>query len=524
MRFFHTLFIILFVTSCSWFESNIVSPGFALVDFSFNKSIKNKGLLDINVISKYNYKYSTGVIDSCLNLTGSSNLRMPLQFEFPNVFNVDDYDGFSFFMWVEKSVTDYEPYMLAGWYSLYGENQYKGWKLSTPSNGGWKWSLSDGQHEWTYTGNKPNMAINNGDWVQVGFALSRLDKTARFFYNGVNVGIVSIEGCDSINQQGVFSIGCDPMSYIPTRETFNGLIDEVQFFGRALKNTEAQYLFQQAGKKIKNQLDFNGENFSVMTWNIYHGGSMIGRQVGIDRIVEIIKVADVDIVCLQEASKAGEKIAQLLNYYCYQRSDNLYVLSRFPLGESYNVFKAIHSGGVRVLFSDKKSALICPIWLSTEPDAGAFVSGGGNQVDSLIAREETTRGVELRFILSELNRLNGQVAKEPLIVAGCFNSGSHFDWTQKNIKAKGLVVNFSVSQMMLKNGYVDSYRKFYPNEVLNSGNTFSPLFKEAFKDRIDYIYYKERSLKVIDAFLIDSHPISFPSDHAALVTRFQFIN
>jgi endonuclease/exonuclease/phosphatase (EEP) superfamily protein YafD len=46
------------------------------------------------------------------------------------------------------------------------------------------------------------------------------------------------------------------------------------------------------------------------------------------------------------------------------------------------------------------------------------------------------------------------------------------------------------------------------------------MLPHAFKDRIDYIYYKGKKLQPLKSFTITTHPVRYPSDHAALVTVF----
>lgn len=44
-----------------------------------------------------------------------------------------------------------------------------------------------------------------------------------------------------------------------------------------------------------------------------------------------------------------------------------------------------------------------------------------------------------------------------------------------------------------------------------------------FKDRIDYIYCKGKPLKPVRSFFtIDSRPVKYPSDHAAVVHIFKY--
>ena len=77
---------------------------------------------------------------------------------------------------------------------------------------------------------------------------------------------------------------------------------------------------------------------------------------------------------------------------------------------------------------------------------------------------------------------------------------------------------------MEKNGFSDSYREIHADPLKERGITWSPTFTNAFKDRIDYIYYKGNEIKPIQSFTISKHPVKYPSDHAAVVTVFGFKN
>lgn len=91
-----------------------------------------------------------------------------------------------------------------------------------------------------------------------------------------------------------------------------------------------------------------------------------------------------------------------------------------------------------------------------------------------------------------------------VIVGGDLNEPSHLDWQQdtKDLRDhRGAVVNWDVSILLQKAGYVDSYRRLYPNAVTHPGFTYPAgnvaanlkslhFASEADeRDRIDFIYY-----------------------------------
>lgn len=91
-----------------------------------------------------------------------------------------------------------------------------------------------------------------------------------------------------------------------------------------------------------------------------------------------------------------------------------------------------------------------------------------------------------------------------VIIGGDFNEPSHLDWQEdtKNIRDhRGAVVNWDASQALCQAGYIDVYRRLFPNALTHpgftwpAGNTFArleDLYPEPDadeRDRIDFIYY-----------------------------------
>ncbi len=80
---------------------------------------------------------------------------------------------------------------------------------------------------------------------------------------------------------------------------------------------------------------------------------------------------------------------------------------------------------------------------------------------------------------------------------------------------------FPTSELMIAEGFKDSYREIFQDPLRDRGITWSATFTNAFKDRIDYIYYKGQKIKVKNAEIIDSSLYKFPSDHAAVIATFE---
>lgn len=145
----------------------------------------------------------------------------------------------------------------------------------------------------------------------------------------------------------------------------------------------------------------------------------------------------------------------------------------------------------------------------------------------------------------------------PAIFCGDFNVASHFDWTEATKALQdhhGVVYEFPPSTFLEGEGFIDAWRKVYPdpttnpgstwpsNTVLNESTSWAELSDE--RDRIDYIYYRSSptlDLDAIDVSLVGSRGFyvyaqlvsdtgddpfiledkEWPSDHKAVLADFQ---
>jgi exonuclease III len=106
---------------------------------------------------------------------------------------------------------------------------------------------------------------------------------------------------------------------------------------------------------------------------------------------------------------------------------------------------------------------------------------------------------------------------------------SHLDYTEDAIDQYGYVIEWPTSKYITAAGFTDSYREQYPTVNRKLGSTWSPRFTNQQQDRIDFIYYSNDSIKSVksvkyhrpvDSDNLLNEPAAFPSDHAALITRF----
>lgn len=517
----HLLACMLLLSSCTLFEPVPRLPSVPLLYFNFNGNNVSSGIEPFKVYGNQKMSYATGVIDSCLNLDITSFYRKPLVLETKGKFIPGEQSAFSVMVWVKMESSDHESYGIIGNKSL-GIESERGWIISKTISGSWQLEVSDGYQNQKYTATPVRQKINDNKWHQLGFMMDKSEQVARCYFDGKLVGVLNLNDIQSFDADYNLYIGCNPGSIDYTKDTFNGMIDEVGIWSQRLSDHHFADAFRFVKKERLSSNPKSGETIKVMTWNIWNGGKQQGKKVGLDRIAQCIKNNGADIVALQEEFGSGEYLADVLDYYFYRRSLNLCLLSRYPLGKSYNIYKPINAGGVEVLISEDQKIVVCPVWLSFKPNIKGLLMNEEISSDTILLIENATRANEATFILSEISKLSNELNSSSLILAGDFNSGSHLDWTEENKANKyNKVVPFPATLKMEQAGFTDAYRHIWPDPSQQPGNTFSPIFKEDYNDRIDFIFYKGKHLKAIEAIIIDSTSTPlFPSDHAAVMVTF----
>ncbi len=517
---FFALFCLL-IASCEIFQPSPKIPSVPLLYFNFNGDNATTGIEPFKVYGNQKMSYNTGIIDSCLNLSSTSFHRRPIVIETKGEFIPSQQNAFSVMIWVKMKEHDNEIYGIIGNKSI-GDDSEKGWVISSTQSGSWQLEVSDGFQHQKYTATPVRQRINDNKWHQLGFMMDKNKQVARTYFDGKLVGVLSLNEMQGFDADYNLYIGCNPGSVDYTMDTFNGMIDEAGVWSQKLMDKHFADAYFFIKKERLATTDEADETIKIMTWNIWNGGKQQGKMVGLDRIANCIKENEADIIALQEEFGSGEYLADKLDFYFYRRSHNLCLLSRYPLGRIFNIFKPINAGGIEVLLNEENHVVVCPVWLSFNPNIKGLLMNDKINTDTILNLENATRGNEMTFILSELNQLNNEFNSSPLIVAGDFNSGSHLDWTEKNKTNKyNKTIPFPATKKMEQKGFKDAFREIWSDETLTSGNTYSPIFKEGYNDRIDFVFYKGDHLKAINAAIIDSTTALFPSDHAAVLITFQ---
>ena len=271
-------------------------------------------------------------------------------------------------------------------------------------------------------------------------------------------------------------------------------------------------------------------DFSVMTWNIWHGGREDGEKVGPERVIRVIKNSRADIIAMQETYGSGELISEALGFNFLPRGTNVSIMSRFPILEDISVYHEFKCVGAVIELPDKTPLAFYSIWLPYDAEIWEVGTREGKSKEELLAAcASSASDLEQILTLAKAKLAELNYAEVSIIIAGDFNSMSHLDYTENEIDQYGYVIEWPTSKYITAAGFTDSYREQYPIVNRNLGSTWSPRFPNQQQDRIDFIYYSNNSMKSVESVKYDrpvdsenllNEPVAFPSDHAAIITRF----
>lgn len=478
-------------------------------------------------------QFTKGLTGRALDLSANATLRKPVKIAKEKLPDVDESSSFSVQIWIKTL-----PHAKMGT-PIIGNKKAddlstRGWQLYTQNNGAWSLILNDGKSRYDYVPTAERQKINDGNWHQLVFSIDRVKQEVWMYLDGKNVAIYNTPGLKSLESEINTVVGGSDEEWQWSSNAqwnaFNGFIDEVKVWDLAIDSKTVENMFAYFYPKSEiTDHPFAPQHLKVLSWNIWHGGHRYGKEVGLDRVIETIKSTDADVIGLIETYGSGAIIADSLGYYYYLISSNLSIMSRYPITETINAFKPFNFGGAKLKISPTKNLIFFDTWLNYLPDYKSNIAKGTKSPKHLIVDESTTRHTEIKEILKEITPFLAPTAATPIIMVGDFNLGSHLDWIEETRSTHyNQVVKWPVSKEMMKAGFKDSFRELHINPLTDPGITWSPRAatssdKFGFRDRIDYIYYKGTGLKPIESKVIDYHPIMFPSDHAAVMTYFQFL-
>lgn len=286
------------------------------------------------------------------------------------------------------------------------------------------------------------------------------------------------------------------------------------------------------------------DRLGVLSFNMWMGGTNINDHHA--KQVRFLATSGADVVGLQEdqAGASVERLADALGWYSWASGDSMSVLSKYPIAEEHGVIN--RSGGVRIaLDGEEQQVNLYSVHLTAYPYGPYDFCFEGMSVEEVLQREtESGRTPQITETLQALEE-NGHVEgadEVPLLIVGDFNAPSHLDWIEefadKNCGVSEMP--WPTSKKPEEAGLVDSFREAHPDPVDVPGITWSPLFshnededKPEPQDRIDFVYYKGKSLRVVGSEAVvvgepevdpDYEDNEWTSDHAAVLTTFEWVD
>lgn len=485
---------------------------------TFDASSRKDGIVPLE---KYALS-ADGVKGEALDLTAGAACRVPLE---PDslTFTVNGRQTYSVAVWVRTPKGQTQGASGTG-IATNADKAAKagGFTIGAAANGSWYAGFTDdkGNSLW-YEPTAARQPIDDGRWHLLVVTYDGRRGKARFYYDGRNVAIYNLHEMGGFNGAGKIRIGgADGTEW----NAFNGWIDEFALYDTQLTPEAVFRLYASYYTRAQlEQLPERRNDLRLMEFNIWHGGNETGSEAGPERVADIIRDSEAEVVGLIETYGSGPKIADELGYCLYLHSSNLSILSKFPIVETADFFRPFNCSAARIQVSRTQTINYINLWLHYLPDTRRQLLDKVS-VDSIVAGEWTTRAAELKQILQEADSAGFIDGKVPTFVSGDFNIDSHLDWIESTRdEHQGYVVPWPTSILMEQAGFTDSYRKLYPNPKTHPCKTWSPAYtpqENGFYYRIDFIFYKGPGVTPRESRMIDSHAVRFPSDHAAMLTVF----
>jgi endonuclease/exonuclease/phosphatase (EEP) superfamily protein YafD len=270
----------------------------------------------------------------------------------------------------------------------------------------------------------------------------------------------------------------------------------------------------------------------VMTFNVREGA----KHVSLEAAAAAIRLADADVVGLQEPFGRTRRLARMLGWYAAPR---LHTISRFPIVQ-------VPAGGGRwahVLVAPGRVVAVANVHNPSWPDGVGMVYGGAPRSAVL----EAERGRKVRWTRPFVDALAPLgAAGEPAFFTGDFNMPSWRDWTPRVVRELGwrprslrakaagprYPVRWPVSLLLEEAGFRDSYREIHPDVIEEPGYTWltdlvSYGGSTDLWDRIDFVWVLGPATTVASEIVgprdrfTDLVSLPWPSDHRAVVSTFE---
>ncbi len=275
-------------------------------------------------------------------------------------------------------------------------------------------------------------------------------------------------------------------------------------------------------------------DINVMTFNVWTVDSQTSK------LAEIIQAGNADIVGLQEMNNgSGQALATELGWHYHQQSgSDIQVLSRFAI-----VGQSSGNRGAQIEITPGHNVWLFNSHLSAFPYQPYDLRDGtlAQNEAAVIAAANSARGGQVTSYLNEISANVG--IGDRVFFTGDFNEPSHLDWTQAAADATDrdfdLKVEYPASKQVTDAGFSDSFRAVRPNEVTDTGYTWTPGYpppttsSNEVHDRIDFVYSLGPNLAATSSQTVGltlSNPntdiavAGYNADHRAVVSRFSISN
>lgn len=291
---------------------------------------------------------------------------------------------------------------------------------------------------------------------------------------------------------------------------------------------------KQGGENMSNTTDTLG----VMSFNMWMGGLAGGQPV--ERSAEVIRLSGAEVVGLQE-SKAynadgsllvhnGAKLAEILGWYFFEQQGSNAIISRYPIADS-----TAGKLGVKLRINNNRYIWVFNCHLFHMPYQPYQLAGKPygdfpfiNTEKEAISFAKATREADVSRYVAEIKKILSE--GWPVMLTGDFNEPSFQDWSEKAVQAglRKLKVVWPATKAFADLGMKDAYRLFYADEVKFPGETWSSIDEPGeIHDRIDFVLYHGKQIKVIDAQTMGKKDgksgigmQAYPSDHRAVFAKF----
>jgi len=270
--------------------------------------------------------------------------------------------------------------------------------------------------------------------------------------------------------------------------------------------------------------NYKNIDLKVLQFNIWQEGTQVNGAY--EAIINEIIHTDADLIALSEVrnynnSPLDKRLVHSLKEKGFQyyslASEDTGILSRYPIKKQTAFFPVVNDHGsitkaiidVKgvdiVLYSAHLDYLNCALYLPRGYHGSTWKKLDEPITDKIEVEKVNLASQREEAISAFIIDAKKEIKENRIIIlAGDFNEPSHLDWIEetKNLfDHNGLVMPWNYSLMLHNAGFVDSYRKIFPNPISHPGftypadNTLVPINRLAWspdaddRDRIDAIYF-----------------------------------